>query len=44
VPGKWTVLVNGFTVWPQQRFGHRPGRDIFTLTATADGRRLKVAK
>jgi hypothetical protein len=43
-PGKWTVLVSGFTIWPQGHSGHHPGKDIYTLTATADGHRLKVAK
>jgi len=43
-PGKWRVLVDGFTIWPQGHFGKHPGKDTYTLTATADGRRLKVAK
>jgi subtilisin family serine protease len=43
-PGTWTVLVSGFTIWPQGHSGHHPGKDTYTLTATADGHRLKVAK
>jgi subtilisin family serine protease len=44
MPGTWTVLVNGFTIWPQGRSGHHPGKDTYTLTATADGSRLKIQK
>ena len=41
--GAWTVVVSGFTV---QSHANRPPQqngDVFTLTATADGRRLKIA-
>ena len=54
VPGKYTVLVQGFLIWPQGRSGNsghgsghgdgRAGRDTYTLTATADGKRLSVSK
>ena len=56
-PGKYTILVQGFLIWPQGSSGHgnsghgdsghgdsRPGKDTYTLTATADGQRLKVSK
>ena len=43
-PGTWTVLVNGFTIWPQGHSGKHPGKDTYTLTATADGSRLKIQK
>ena len=36
-PGTWTVLVNGFTIWPQGRSGHHPGKD--TVHADGDGGR-----
>ena len=56
-PGKYTVLVQGFLIWPQGSSGHgdsghgnsghgdsRAGKDTYTLTATADGNRLRVSK
>jgi hypothetical protein len=43
IPGAWTVLVAGFTVWPQGGSGH-PGKDTYMLTATADGRRMRIQK
>ncbi len=43
MPGTWTILVNGFTIQQHGRRG-KHGKDIFTVTATADGRRLKIGK
>jgi hypothetical protein len=42
--GQWTVLVNGFTIQQHGRPSGRDDKDLFTLTVTADGRRLKVNK
>jgi hypothetical protein len=42
MPGTWTILVNGFTI--QQGRRGLVGKDVFTLTATADRRRLKIEK
>jgi hypothetical protein len=42
--GQWTVLVNGFTIQQHGGPGGHDDKDLFTLTATADGRRLKVQK
>jgi hypothetical protein len=53
--GKYTILVQGFLIWPQGSSGNsghghsahrdnRPGKDTYTLTATADGQRLRVSK
>jgi len=39
--GRWTAEINGFTI--QQRHG-RDSKDTFTFRASADGKRLKVAK
>jgi hypothetical protein len=43
MPGEWTILVNGFTIQPKGK-GGKEGKDTFTVTATADERRLKIAK
>ena len=45
--GKYTVLLQGFLIWPQGSSEHgdnRRGKDTYTLTATADGQRLRVSK
>jgi len=57
VPGRYTVLVQGFLIWPQGSSGHgnsghgnsghgnsHSGKDTYTLTATANGDRLRVSK
>jgi hypothetical protein len=44
VPGRWTVLVDGFSIQQHGRASGRDDKDLFTLTVTADGRRLKVNK
>jgi hypothetical protein len=44
IPGTWTAIVYGFTI-QQHGQGHgNDDKDIFRLTATADGQRLKVTK
>jgi len=42
--GQWTVLVNGFTIQQHGRPSGHDDKDLFTLTVTVDGRRLKVQK
>lgn len=44
MPGQWTLLVNGFTIQQHGGSAGHDDKDLFTLTATADGRRLKVRK
>lgn len=44
VAGSWTVLVNGFTIQQHgQAVGH-DHKDLFTLTARADGQPLQVTR
>lgn len=43
-PGTWTAIVNGFTIQQHGQPGGHDDKDLFLLTATADGRRLKVIK
>jgi hypothetical protein len=43
-PGTWTAVVSGFTIQQHKQARGHDDKDIFTLTATADGKRLKVTK